>query len=115
LSELENESDTGLQKKIATIKREIDMNLKNQQDWNQFDKLFNEIHDNFLNRLKEQFEDLNAKDLQFCAYLRMNMSSKDIAQLLSISLKGTEKARWRLRKKLDLKSETDLGAFIIRY
>jgi len=51
--------------------------------------------------------------LKLCAYLRLNLSSKEIAQLLNISLKGVEISRYRVRKKLQLSTETNLYDFLM--
>jgi len=77
---------------------------RQDQDWEQFSIYFDEVHNNFLKNLKQSFPDLTSSDLKVCAYLKMNLSSKEIAQLLNISLKGVEVARYRLRKKLSLSS-----------
>jgi ligand-binding sensor domain-containing protein len=86
---------------------------KNDDDWNRFAIYFDEVHNNFLSTLKTKFPQLSPTDLKLCAYLRLNLSSKEIAQLLNISLKGVEVSRYRLRKKLNLPSEINLFDYII--
>jgi DNA-binding CsgD family transcriptional regulator len=63
--------------------------------------------------MKVKFPNLSATDLKLCAYLRLNLSSKETAQLLNISLKGVEISRYRLRKKLQLPTEVNLYDFLI--
>lgn len=87
---------------------------KQDGDWEQFAIHFDEVHNNFLKNLKAKFPELTPSDLKICAYLKMNLSSKEIAQLLNISLKGVEVARYRLRKKLNMaSSQINLYDFLI--
>ncbi|HXB91320.1 MAG TPA: triple tyrosine motif-containing protein, partial [Puia sp.] len=86
---------------------------KSDEDWNRFALYFDEVHNNFLSTLKTKFPLLSPADLKLCAYLRLNLSSKEIAQLLNISLKGVEVSRYRIRKKLNLSSEVNLYDFLI--
>jgi len=85
---------------------------KNADDWNHFAIYFDEVHNNFLSGLKARFPDLSSTDLKLCAYLRLNLSSKEIAQLMNISLKGVEISRYRIRKKLNLATEVNLYDFL---
>ncbi len=83
------------------------------EEWDQFSLHFNNVHNNFLLNLKNKFPNLTAHDLKLCAYLRMNLSSKEMARLMSISLRGVEINRYRLRKKLQLKPKEDLFRFLL--
>jgi DNA-binding CsgD family transcriptional regulator len=86
---------------------------KSEEDWEQFAIHFDQVHSNFLTSLKAKHSNLSSADLKLCAYLRMNLSSKEIAQLLNISLRGVEMSRYRLRKKLQVSSETNLFDYLI--
>lgn len=86
---------------------------KNDDDWDNFSMYFDQVHNNFLTTMKAKFPGLSSTDLKLCAYLRLNLSSKEIAQLLNISLKGVEISRYRVRKKLQLATETNLYDFLI--
>lgn len=86
---------------------------KNDDDWNRFSIYFDKVHNNFLSSLKTKFPQLSPTDLKLCAYLRLNLTSKEIAQLLNISPKGVEVSRYRIRKKLNLPTETNLYDFLI--
>lgn len=83
------------------------------RDWDLFEKSFNESHEDFFKKLKAQYPTLVPNDLKLCAYLRLNMSSKEIASLLNISLRGVEIRRYRLRKKLNLEKDKNLSEFLI--
>lgn len=86
---------------------------KMDNDWEQFAVHFNKVHSDFLIKLKERYPNLGAHELKLCAYLRMNLSSKEIAQLMNISVRGVEISRYRLRKKLQLQTETNLFQFLL--
>ena len=93
----------------------IESGLNSEHDWEMFEHLFDQAHENFFRRLKESYPDLTASDFRLCAYLRMNLSSKEIAPLLNISVRGVEEKRYRLRKKLNLRPEQNLTEFIISF
>ncbi len=95
--------------------RMIDDNISSDSDWEIFRTNFDRIHENFFRNLIERYPSLTQSDLRLCAFLRLNMSTKDIANLLNISLKGVEAARYRLRKKLSLESDVSLGEFLIGF
>uniref|UniRef100_UPI001F8ED837 triple tyrosine motif-containing protein n=1 Tax=Nostoc sp. CMAA1605 TaxID=2055159 RepID=UPI001F8ED837 len=103
--------DTAELKKII---RSLGSEEKLDEDWKQFSIHFNSVHSNFLINLKKAFPALNAHELKLCAYLRMNLSSKEIAQLLSISVRGVEISRYRLRKKLQVPAKEDLFQFLLQ-
>jgi DNA-binding CsgD family transcriptional regulator len=86
---------------------------KNDDDWKNFSIYFDEVHNNFLSTMKAKFPGLSSTDLKLCAYLRLNLTSKEIAQLLNISLKGVEISRYRVRKKLQLSTDINLYDFLI--
>lgn len=99
------------QKIIRTIDKEID----HQQEWEQFAIHFDKVHNNFLQHLKAAYPALSGNDLKLCAYLKLNISTKEIAQLMNISVRGVETARFRLRKKLSLSGDTNLTDFLIGF
>ncbi|TDO21358.1 triple tyrosine motif-containing protein [Pedobacter duraquae] len=86
---------------------------KGDQDLDHLTMHFNNVNTDFFNRLKDRFPELSQNDLKFCAYLRMNLSSKEMAQLMNITIKAVEVGRYRLRKKLQLMPETNLYEFLI--
>lgn len=103
-------------KEIGTIKavvKTIDNNLNNEDDWEFFKEAFNNADKDFFKRLKEKHPALTPNDLKLCAYLRLNLSSKEIASLLNISTRSTEVKRYRLRKKMDLPHEVSLNNYIL--
>ncbi|MGV3639636.1 MAG: helix-turn-helix transcriptional regulator, partial [Adhaeribacter sp.] len=87
--------------------------MTDEHDWNLFENSFNEAHENYFKKLKAGHPDLTPNDLKLCAYLRMNMSSKEMASLLNITVRGVEIRRYRLRKKLNLDHEKNLAEFLM--
>jgi DNA-binding NarL/FixJ family response regulator len=85
---------------------------KNNSNWEQFASHFNEISNDFLKKLKAGYPMLTNSDLKVCAYLQLNLSSKEIAQLMNISVRGVEMSRYRIRKKLGLPQEQPLHEFL---
>lgn len=100
-------------RQIKTLIRNITEDMKLNDNWEQFEFHFDKIHENFLKRLREKFPVLTPKDQKLCAYLRMNLSTKEIAPLMNISVRGVEISRYRLRKKLELESDVNLVEFLI--
>ena len=100
-------------KYFEKIIRFIDENLSSEDDWAVFQSNFDRIHENFFRNLHVRYSELTSNDLRLCAYLRLNLSSKDIANLMNISLKGVEAGRYRLRKKLNISAEKSLTEFMI--
>jgi len=92
----------------------IDANMSSQDDWKVFEANFERAYEQFMKTLKDNYEDLTPSDLRLCAFLWMNLASKEIAPLLGISVRGVENHRYRLRKKLNLEADGNLTDFIIR-
>ncbi|MCJ7820453.1 MAG: hypothetical protein MUP53_04560, partial [Bacteroidales bacterium] len=89
---------------ISRIKREVDHNKQREV----FEIAFDEVHEEFLNKLKTKYHSLTPTELRLCAYLKMNISTKEIAPLLNISVRGVEICRYRVRKKLGIDRKTNL-------
>jgi DNA-binding CsgD family transcriptional regulator len=97
------------------ILRLFDKQLSSDEDWKTFETHFDQAHQDFINRLKTEYPFLTQSDLKLCAYLRLNISSKEIAHLLNISLRGVEVRRYRLRKRLNLNTEDNLYDFLLKF
>ncbi|WP_448518858.1 triple tyrosine motif-containing protein [Rhodoflexus sp.] len=98
---------------LQKVLRIVNKNLTDEQEWHVFESNFDQAHEHFLKNLKKRYPSLTPKDLRFCAYLRMNMSSKEIASLLNLSVRGVEIRRYRLRRKLDLPHDKNLVEFML--
>lgn len=97
---------------IRDIRHEVQANINDDEGWEKFKENFDLVYDNFMKRLTAQFPDLKKNDLKLCAYLRMGLSSKEIASLLNMSVRSIETARYRLRKKLGIGQGDNLSEFI---
>ena len=95
--------------------RKIDGSIGHEDEWEIFEHNFNQVHDEFFHQLKEKFTELTRKDLKICAYIKMNLSTKEIAPLMNISVRGVETHRYRLKKKLHLSEEESLSTYLINF
>ncbi len=100
---------------IRKIIRQLKSDEKLDEEWEIFSNHVKNVQSDFLNTLKKVYPDLNSNELKLCSYLRMNLSSKEIAQLFSISVRGVEISRYRLRKKLKLQTHQDLFEFLMNF
>lgn len=104
-----------LKKELHRISKQIEQNISADDDWEHFQFHFDRVHGDFSNRFKATFPTLSPQEIKLSAYLRMNLSSKEIAQLLNISVRGVEISRYRLRKKLQLPRQKNLQEFILNF
>ena len=99
-----------IKKLIKTINKELNAG----QDWEVFDSNLIAVHDEFVTRLKSLYPDLTPNDIRLCIFLRMNKSTKEIATLMNLSIRGVESSRYRLRKKLNLPRDESLTDVIMK-
>ena len=109
------ENDKELKKEVKNIKQLTDQNSNMDDDWENFIKSFDQVHSGFFKRLNEEFKDLSPNDYKMCTCLKMNMTSKEIASFMNISIRSVETNRYRLRKKLGLHKDDNLTQFIMNY
>lgn len=114
LSDIQN-NKTRPDSKIKGMIKQIDKNMAGDHEWDHFQQYFDEVHGNFSSRIKEAYPDLTPQEMKLSAYLRMNLSTKEIAQLLNITVRGVEIARYRLRKRLSLSRDENLTEFILAF
>jgi ligand-binding sensor domain-containing protein len=95
-----------------TLKR-IGKEIDNEKQWHVFNTHVEQVHEALFQKLKTSFPDLTPRELSLCAYLRMNISSKEIATLMNISTRGVEISRYRIRKKLGLDRNANLTDFMM--
>ncbi|WP_074408683.1 tetratricopeptide repeat protein [Aquimarina megaterium] len=97
------------QKLIQTI----NFDLRDDENWENFRKYFEQVHKGFYCRIKKKYSHVTTNELRFLALLKMNLSSKEIGNILNISQEGVKKARYRLRKKLNLSPDCSLQDLIL--
>ena len=95
--------------------KKLNKSIQDTEDWKRFEVNFKELHEDFFERLLKEYPSLTPKDLKLCAYLKMNLSTKEIAPLMAISIRGVEIHRYRLRKKLDMDNSDNLSNFLITF
>ncbi|MBK9530623.1 MAG: transcriptional regulator [Chitinophagaceae bacterium] len=103
------QAETELKKIIKSISEDDNMD----REWENFALHFDKVHSDFISALKEKHPGISNNEVKLCAYLRMNLSTKEIAQLMNISVRGVEVSRYRLRKKLELATEVSLFDYLI--
>jgi len=103
------QAETELKKIIKSISEDDNLD----REWENFALHFDKVHSDFISALKEKHTGISNNEVKLCAYLRMNLSTKEIAQLMNISVRGVEVSRYRLRKKLELATEVSLFDYLI--
>ncbi len=98
---------------IRSVIKTIDKDINEEDNWKFFKKAFSNADKDFFKKIKSLHPDLTSNDLKLCAYLRLNLSSKELAPLLNISVKSVEIKRYRLRKKMNLDREVNLTDYIL--
>ena len=101
--------------RYRTFIKKLNSSIEDTEDWRRFEVNFKELHQDFFERLLKSYPSLTPKDLKLCAYLKMNLSTKEIAPLMGITVRGVEIHRYRLRKKLDMDSSDNLSNFLITF
>ncbi|MBK6947102.1 MAG: hypothetical protein IPH16_02600 [Haliscomenobacter sp.] len=102
-------------KELKQILKLTEKNADVDANWQDFIQSFDQVHAHFYKRLTEEFKDLSPNDYKLCTYLRMNLTSKEIASLMNISIRSVETNRYRLRKKLGIDPNTNLNQFLMNY
>jgi ligand-binding sensor domain-containing protein/DNA-binding CsgD family transcriptional regulator len=114
LSKLQsNTTDKTVKEKASNIIKKISKDIDNKSDWKIFEMHLEQIHEDFMKRLKMKYPDITSRELRLCVYLKMNMSSKEIATLMNISPRGVEISRYRVRKKLGLERAEGLSEILM--
>lgn len=93
--------------------KKLDNSIVLKDEWEVFENNFSQVHDEYFELLKAKHSKLTPKDLKVCAYIKMNLSSKEIAPLMNISVRGVETHRYRLKKKLDLENDISLVDYLL--
>jgi DNA-binding CsgD family transcriptional regulator len=114
LKDLENESmDDTARQRFNRVQKTIVKELNTDKSWNNLEKHIRNVHFDFLKRLKDKYPAITPREMDLATYLLMNMSTKEIAEIMNISDGGVELARYRLRKKLELDRKDNLTGFLM--
>ncbi|MGB5418671.1 transcriptional regulator [Algibacter sp.] len=117
MQEIKNElinNETGFKNNSSynRLLKKIDNSIGHEDEWQLFEYNFNQVHEEFFNQLKSKFPKLTHKDLKICAYIKMNLLTKEIAPLMNVSIRGLETHRYRLKRKLDLDNDKSLSDYL---
>lgn len=115
LNDLKNklEASETNQPELRYVIRQIDQNINLDNDWQNFSRHFEEVHPGFFRKLKERFSTLTPNEERLCAYLAINLNTKEISQMLNVTNAAVHKSRNRLRKKLEIAPEVNLNEFLL--
>jgi DNA-binding CsgD family transcriptional regulator len=105
--------DAEQKREIRQLVRKIDIELSSEDYWEQFQLNFDQVHQQFSQKLHLRHPQLSPNDIRLCCLLRINMTNKEIASIQNISLGAVEKSKFRLKKKLDLEKDLDLNLYIL--
>jgi tetratricopeptide (TPR) repeat protein len=111
LKELKNDGNNS--KNYQKVINTINLDINNDSNWDQFRTYFEDVHKDFNSKVMRNYPEVTNNDLRLMSLLKMNLSSKEIANILNISIEGVKKARYRLRKKLNLNTEESLQELVI--
>ena len=101
-------------KAIMELQGKVTVDIRSDEVLKRVEEEFDIANDNFMKRLRSRYPELNNNEVLLCAYIKMNLSTKEIAPLLNISVRGVETMRYRLRKKMNLEREDNLTEFLSR-
>ena len=112
LQKVKKIDEKDLHKKLNKLSKSIDINIKNDDDWKEFETIFKEIHTNFFTNLQKNYPNLSPSEVRLCTMIRANLQSHEIASIMGISPDSLRIARYRLRKKLNIEKGANLFTFI---
>lgn len=112
--ELNNLQETD-PKQVRKVKHIIQTALGSEEEWQEFKTRFEQVHQSFFDNIKADYPQLSANDLRLCAFIKLNLSSKQIASLLNIAPSSVDISKYRLKKKLGLEKEDNITDCIIKY
>ncbi|SNQ43580.1 tetratricopeptide repeat protein [Cellulophaga lytica] len=109
-------SNIDLKRKLKTLIKEIDFNLSQEKEWDEFMLFFKEIHPSFITKISAAAHcKLSPAELRLCILLKLNLSSKEIASILRLTPDSVRVSRYRLRKKLPINAKEELGAYLTTF
>lgn len=110
--EMKGEGSVKTKRMLFALNNSIDTNMESDDALKRFEEQFNLVHNNFMKKVREKHTDLTTGEIKMCAYVKMGLSSKEMAPLMNISVRGVETLRYRLRKKMGLEREDSLTEYL---
>ncbi|HLF65798.1 MAG TPA: tetratricopeptide repeat protein [Saprospiraceae bacterium] len=115
VDKMRNDTDGPVADSARRISRQIRMDIESEEDWELFLASFREVHREFLDRLQQSFPTITKSEIRLACLMKMNLSAKEMAALLNITTDGVKKARYRLRKKMELGSGIDIQEYLLAF
>ncbi|MBE0637002.1 MAG: tetratricopeptide repeat protein [Bacteroidales bacterium] len=115
VDQMKSENPQGVEQCFSKINKLVSENIHLDGEWEQFKLHFDEVNPGFFAQLQANFQDLTAAELKLCAYYRINLDTKEIARMLSVTPAGVQKSRHRLRKKMNIPSDMEMHEFLNRF
>ncbi|MFK7906904.1 MAG: two-component regulator propeller domain-containing protein [Chitinophagales bacterium] len=112
LRAFQKEPDTKLLRQLQLM---LNRELENENYWEEFNLYFNQVDQNFIQAILKKHPQLTKNDLRMCTLMRINLSTKEIASLLNVSVRGVEQSRYRLKKRIGLEKEEDLLKYVMEF
>ncbi len=112
ISKLNGLESSPIKKMLLLVNNKIDLNMKSDDMLKHIEEQFDLVHNNFMKKLNEKYPDLSLSEKMMCAYIKMDLSTKEIAPLLNLSIRGVETIRYRLRKKFSLDRDDSLSDYL---
>ncbi|MEA3448812.1 MAG: tetratricopeptide repeat protein, partial [Bacteroidota bacterium] len=115
LDDISINADAAFRNNARKIIAEIDKTIHVDSDWEQFKMHFEQVNSGFFEKLEAEYPNLTRSDMKICAYLKINLSTKEIAQIMNVSPGSVHKRFYRLRRKMELEPKTNLTKFFMVY
>lgn len=112
LTDVERKLDGEVRAELRSTVRNLDTSLLNQASWENFSAYFERVHPDFFGRVQTLYPRLTTEDLRYCAYMKANMTNREIADLLHINIESVRVHKYRLKKKMELEKDVDLAAYV---
>lgn len=113
LQEIVDRLDGEVIMKVADAKKELEILVKQKDYWRQFEVRFNNLHPDFSTSLINRYANLTKNDVEFCALLKLNLSNKEIAQMLQISPESAITKKYRIKKKMNINDDSDFEKIVM--
>lgn len=113
IEELSGKANEDLQKELRLLKRSVSAQINTEETWESFIHQFESIHPHFFDKLKARFPELTITDLKLCAYIRVGMNNKEIAQASNLAVSSVKKSINRIKKKLELSPDQSIRDFML--
>ena len=112
LDDLKKTEDKKTKQQVKKIIRSIDLKHNLDEDWAEFEHVFEQVHDAFFEVLQKVHPDLTSSEIRLCALIKLNLPSHNVATIMGISSNSLRIARYRLKKKLNLAKEKNLYSYL---